>query len=206
MLYRYGTFIHRRARLVLIISALALIAAAVVGVGAFGKLKGGGFDDPAADSTRAQQLVDERFGGDSNLVLLVHAKSGTVDDATVAQSGRALTDALSGEPNVRNVASYWSLQVPALKSTDGADAMVLAHIDGDDTQMRDRAEVLIDKYATDRGPVTVQAGGQAAVTVDVNGQVASSLAVAEGIAVPLTLILLILVFGSVVSAVLPLII
>jgi RND superfamily putative drug exporter len=206
MLYRYGAFIHRHARLVLIISALALIAAAVVGVGAFGKLKSGGFDDPAADSTKAQKLVDERFGGDSNLVLLVHAKSGTVDDQAVAQSGQALTGALSGEPNVRNVASYWSLKLPALKSTDGADAMVLAHIDGDDTQVRDRAETLIDRYATDRGPVTVLAGGPAGVTVDVNGQVASSLALAEGIAVPLTLILLILVFGSVVSAFLPLII
>src|SRR4051794_15691126 len=134
MLYRYGTFIHRHARLVLIISALALIAAAAVGVGAFGKLKSGGFGDPAADSTKAQKVVDERFGGDSNLVLLIHAKSGTVDDQAVAQSGQALTDALSGEPNVRNVASYWSLKLPALKSTDGVDAMVLAHIDGDDTQ------------------------------------------------------------------------
>src|SRR5690349_17168289 len=161
MLHSYGTFIHRHARLVLIISALALIAAAVVGVGAFGKLKSGGFDDPASDSTKAQRLVDDRFGGDSNLVLLVHAKSGTADDQAVAQSGRALTEALKGEPDVHNVASYWSLQLPALKSTDGADAIVLAHIDGDDTQIRDRAEVLIDRYATDRGPVTVRAGGRA---------------------------------------------
>jgi putative drug exporter of the RND superfamily len=206
MLHRYGTFIHRHARLVLIISAVALIAAAVVGLGAFGKLKSGGFDDPASDSTKAQRLVDDRFGGDSNLVLLVHAKSGTADDQAVVQSGRALTDALKAEPGVRNVASYWSLQLPALRSTDGTDAIVLAHIDGDDTHVRDRAEVLIDRYATDRGPVTVRAGGRAGTTVDVNGQVGSSLALAEGIAVPLTLILLILVFGSVVSALLPLII
>ena len=56
------------------------------------------------------------------------------------------------------------------------------------------------------GPVrcTIQAGGQLGVGNDVTNQVAKDLAIAESIAVPLTLILLLLAFGSVVAAVLPL--
>src|SRR5689334_21549952 len=204
MLHRYGTFIYRRARLVLVISALLLIGAVAVGMGAFGQLKGGGFNDPAAESTTARALTDSRFGGASNLVLLVHGKSGGVDAPAVADAGKALAANLSRESGVNDVVSYWTTGAPALKSEDGADGLVLAHVDGDENQIRDRAQVLIDRYAVDGSAVTVQAGGLDATNVDVNGQVGTSLAIAEAIAVPLTLLLLILAFGSVVSAMLPL--
>ena len=84
MLHRYGEFVVRRARLLLVISGVVLVAAAVFGAGAFGKLKNGGFDDPATQSSQAQQLIDQKYGGQSNLILLVTAKSGTVDAPSVA--------------------------------------------------------------------------------------------------------------------------
>ncbi|MFG2044198.1 MMPL family transporter [Dactylosporangium sp. NPDC048998] len=204
MLYRYGTFIHRRARLVLVVAVLLLAAAGVAGVGVFARLEGGGFDDPASESSRAQRLIDERFGGRPNLVLLAHAASGSVDAPDAAAAGRDLVTALQGEPGVRDVVSYWAIGATELRSADGADTIVLAHVDGDETQRRDRAEALIARYAADGPALTVRAGGEAATNVDVNAQVARSLAIAEAIAVPLTLLLLIVVFGSVVSALLPL--
>src|SRR5437764_15301119 len=94
MLYRYGKFIVRRARLLLVISGVVLIAASVFGAGAFGKLKNGGFDDPATQSSQAQQMIDKQYGGQSNLVLLVTARTGTVDDPGVAAAGRRLDAAL----------------------------------------------------------------------------------------------------------------
>ncbi|WP_433044808.1 MMPL family transporter [Dactylosporangium sp. CS-033363] len=204
MLYRYGSFIHRRARLVLIVSLLLLIGAGVAGAGAFGKLQGGGFDDPASDSSRAQRLIDEQFGGRPNLILLAHADGGTVDGSDAAAAGKDLTAALGREAGVRDVVSYWTTGLPDLRSADGTDALVLAHVDGTETERRERAAELIDRYAVDAGPLTVAAGGEAAVNVDVNTQVGRSLAIAEAIAVPLTLLLLIIVFGSLVSALLPL--
>ncbi|MEU7866953.1 MMPL family transporter [Dactylosporangium sp. NPDC049140] len=193
MLHRYATFIHRRARIVLVVSLLLLVAAGVAGAGAFGRLQGGGFDDPASDSSKAQRIIDEKFGGRPNLVLLAP----TADE----RAGRELTDRLSREPGVRDVVSYWTTGAPELRSADGTDAMVLAHVDGDENERRERTRTLIDRYAAGG---SVRAGGEAAVNVDVNAQVARSLAIAEAIAVPLTLLLLILVFGSVVSALLPL--
>ena len=49
-----------------------LVAAVIGGGGVFGKLKGGGFEDPAAESTKARIYLDERLGaGDPNIVLVV---------------------------------------------------------------------------------------------------------------------------------------
>jgi putative drug exporter of the RND superfamily len=206
MLYRYGHFVARHARALLVVSALAMIVAAVVGFGAFGKLKNGGFDDPSAQSTKAQQLIDARFGGQTNLALLVTARSGTVDDAAVADAGRSLTGSLRTEPGVTDVVSYWSTGATGLRSTDRTQALVLGHIQGGDDQVMTRAQALIDRYAGARGPVTIRAGGVAGTSVDVNTAVKGSLAIAESIAVPLTLLLLVLAFGSIVAALLPLVI
>ena len=52
--------------------------------------------------------------------------------------------------------------------------------------------------------MTVLAGGPAGINQDVTNQVTKSLAIAEAIAVPLTLVLLLFAFGSLVSALLPL--
>ena len=68
MLQRYGEFVVRRARLLLVISGVVLIAAAVFGAGAFGKLKNGGFNDPNTASSRAQQMINDQYGGQTNLV------------------------------------------------------------------------------------------------------------------------------------------
>lgn len=204
MLHRYGQFVVKRARLLLAVAAVALIAAGIFGGGAFGKLKNGGFTDPAAASTQAQQVIDDRFGGETNLVLLVTAKDGTVDSAAVAAAGKDLASRLSGESTVTGVVSYWSTGIPSLKSQDGTQAIVLGHVTGDESQFTTRAKDLVARYAVDGTAISVRAGGQAGTYGDVNSKVTSSLAIAEAIAVPLTLILLIIAFGSVVSALLPL--
>jgi RND superfamily putative drug exporter len=204
MLHRYGDFVVRRARLLLVISGLLLAAAGVFGTGAFGSLKNGGFDDPAAESSRARQLIEARYQGEVNLVLLVTGKSGPVDDPAVATAGKQLTTQVAAEPDVTNVLSYWTVGAPSLKSTDGRQAILLGHINGDDGQLVTRSKALVSKYATEHPEFSVLAGGQAGTFRDVNTEVTTSLAVAEAIAVPLTLVLLILAFGSVVSALLPL--
>jgi putative drug exporter of the RND superfamily len=204
MLHRYGTFVTRRARILLVLAGIFLIAAGYLGTGAFGKLKNGGFQDPQAESTRAERLIDAQFGGGTNLVLLVTAKNGTVDGAAAAAAGRRLTQALSGEAGVSGIASYWSTGAPDLRSTDGRQALVVGHLAGDQNQVLDRSKELFAAYAGDRGPVTVLAGGTGGISQDVNTQVTRSLAIAESIAVPLTLLLLVLAFGSLVAALLPL--
>src|SRR5438874_1427589 len=130
MLQRYGEFVVRRARLLLVISGVVLVAAAVFGAGAFGKLKNGGFDDPATQSSQAQQLIDQKYGGQSNLVLLVTAKAGTVDAPSVAAAGKELADKLSHEQYVTGVFSYWATGAARRESGHGTLALRVGHVPG----------------------------------------------------------------------------
>ena len=201
MFARLGSWTVRRTRLVLALAVVAIVACSALGAGAFGVLKGGGFSDPAAESTRAQRLLDSRFGGGPDLVLLVTPRAGGVDGPAAVRAGTALASGLAGEPGVSGVTSYWTSRVPTLRAADGRSALVLAHVDEDD-----RAAELIDRYSVGTAAVTVRAGGGAAVGGDISGQVSSDLALAEAIAVPITMVLLVLAFGSVVAALLPLVI
>jgi RND superfamily putative drug exporter len=81
----------RRRRIVLVVTGLLVVVAGVVGTGVFDKLSGGGFQDPDAESSRAADLLESRFdAGDPDLVLLVTARNGTVDDPDVAAAGGEL--------------------------------------------------------------------------------------------------------------------
>ena len=205
MFERIAELAIRRARLVLIIAVVATALMGALGSGAFTKLLGGGFDDPASQSTRARDLIDKEFGGETNLVLLVRAGDGRVDTPSAEQNGKALVASLKKEKTLANVVSYWDTRSAQLLSEDGREAMVLAHVNGDPTQQQKNAKSLLDEYdGTYNNALTVRAGGVAAVGNDMSTQVVEDLELAETIAIPLTLILLLLVFGSVVAALLPL--
>nr|WSY57359.1 MMPL family transporter [Streptomyces sp. NBC_00886] len=205
MFERIAELAIRRSRLVLVVAVVAVALMGVLGAGAFGKLLGGGYDDPASQSSRAAKVIDRKFGGETNLVLLVRAAEGRVDAPAAQQSGRALMADLMKDQNLENVISYWGTGSPDLRSKDGREAMVLAHVKGDDTERDENAKSVIDAYT---GPyedtLTVRAGGGAAVTSEMGTQSGEDLVLAESIAVPLTLLLLLLVFGSMVAALLPL--
>ncbi|MGW4735093.1 MMPL family transporter [Streptomyces shenzhenensis] len=205
MFERIAELAIRRSRLVLVVAVVALALMSAVGAGAFDKLKGGGFDDPASPSTRAAKVIDEKFGGETNLVLLVRSPDGRIDTPAARESGQALVADLKEEKGLSNVVSFWETNSPDLRSEDGREAMVLAHVTGDATQQQDNAQEVLDTYTgAYQDTLTVQAGGGAAVGAGLSQQVVDDLVLAEAIAVPLTLVLLLFVFGSVVAALLPL--
>jgi RND superfamily putative drug exporter len=197
--------IVRRRRLVLALAALFAALAATLGGGVADKLSSGGFDDPSAPSTRAKEIVEERFGGGvANLVLVATAADGTVDSPASAAAGAALTARLAAEPGITNVASYWSLQAPPLRSEEGNRALVLARIAGDEDAVRDRIEELGPAYSVPSGALSTVVTGEAEVFRQVGETVESDLKRAELIALPVTLLLLVLVFSGLVAAALPL--
>uniref|UniRef100_A0AAU2VN80 MMPL family transporter n=1 Tax=Streptomyces sp. NBC_00008 TaxID=2903610 RepID=A0AAU2VN80_9ACTN len=207
MFERIAELAVRRPRLILVVAVVAVALMGVLGSGTFGKLLGGGYDDPASPSTRAGKVIDEKFGGETNLVLLVRAAEGRVDAPAARQDGRALLAGLRKEKNLENVVSFWDTGSAALRSRDGREAMVLAHVKGNDTERDENAKSVIDAYTGPyRDGLTVRAGGAAAVTSEMGTQSGKDLLLAEGIAVPLTLLLLLVVFGSAVAALLPLVI
>ena len=126
-----GRFVVRRARLVLVAAMLAVVGFGVLGVGAFGELQTGGFQDPGAESTIAQTLTDQRFGGSDGVVLLVHAEAGTVDGTSARAAGAEAARRLAAVPGVSNVVSYWQTRDPGLRSKDGRYALILGSAKSD---------------------------------------------------------------------------
>jgi RND superfamily putative drug exporter len=210
MLTSVARLVTTRARFVLVGAVVFFALAAALGGGVADRLLTGGFEDPASESSQAADLLDERFGtGVPNLVLLVTAEDGDVDSPAVAQAGRDLTDRLAAEPDVVNVVSYWSEGgAPPLRTEDGDRALIVGRIDGaDDDAIEDRIAELTPQFRTeagDAGPITVGVGGYAETFHEVGTTLEEDLPRAELIALPITLILLVLIFGSVVAATLPL--
>jgi RND superfamily putative drug exporter len=202
MFTRIGHLVTRHARAVLVITVLLLIGAGAYGFTAFGKLKTQGFNDPNSDSSQAQSLIGSQFGGQTNLVFLVTANSGTVDDPAAKQAGADLSRRLASDTSLTEVASYFTTSAPSMRSDDGRYAIAVAHTSSDSTKT---IEALRDRYAGDAGAVKVTVGGAAAFGRDINQQIGKDLALAESIAVPLILILLVFAFGSVIAALLPLV-
>ena len=209
MLVRLGRFAVARRTSVLVGTAVFFLVAAGLGGGVASRLSSGGFDDPASESSRAAEQIKHEFGKqEPDLVFLVRAERGTVDDAAVGAAARTLTDNLAAEKKVARAVSYWSLgSPPPLRSKDGRDALVLVALHGDEDHVQNAARELSPKYATTgSGPITVRVGGFAEVFRQVNHQVEADLLRAELIAFPITLLLMVLVFGSVVAAGLPLVV
>ncbi|NUP34578.1 MAG: MMPL family transporter, partial [Streptomycetaceae bacterium] len=149
MLERIGTLTATRARTVLAVAAVLVLAAAALGFGAFGALKSEGFDDPASDSYKAKQAVEQTFGGSPNLLVEVRARGQSVDTPAVADAGRRLTTALAAQPGYQDVMSYWTTGSPALKAKDGTRALVVANAKDDVAELPQAAR---DAVAADLGP------------------------------------------------------
>ncbi|HWE67970.1 MAG TPA: MMPL family transporter, partial [Acidimicrobiales bacterium] len=187
-------------------TGLFIVVAAVFGGNVSSRLSQGGFDAPSEQSVHAANVLAARFhNGEDNIVLLVHARSGTVDRADVAAAGTALTRRLAAQPHMANVMSYWSLDsVPILRAAQGTEALVVGRIVGDQNQVVQREPAIAAALSHPAGPISVSVGGFGAAFHEVNTVVEHDLLRAEAFAVPLTLLLLLFVFGSLVSAAMPL--
>jgi len=206
MFTRLGHLAVRRRGVLLALTLVFLVVAGVIGGGVFSKLSAGGFEDPAAESTRAAEVLSEEFdAGAVDLVLVARASSGNVDDDEVAAAGTALTDELARHQGVLQAFSYWSVgRPPPLRSQAGDKALVLIRLAGDEAEVDATADEITEEYAGDRGPLSFGVGGTTAVFKEVSETIEADLARAESIALPVTLILLVIIFGSVIAALLPL--
>ncbi len=198
--------VSRRPWGVLVAALFFLVMSVIAGAGVSDRLQNGGANDPASESSRAAEVLDREFpGARPNLVLHVRS-SASVDDPAVAAAGAALARRLADEDTIVGVTSYWQTKSPSLRSTDGHEALILARIEGDETAAGKALDQLRPEYRGTHDGLTVRLGGQTAIFADSQDRVAEDLLKAELIALPITLLVLVFVFGSVVAALLPLLV
>jgi RND superfamily putative drug exporter len=187
-------------------TGLFVVVAALFGGNVSSTLSQGGFDAPSEQSVHAANVLASEFHtGSDNIVLLVRAASGTVDSPAVRAAGQALTDRLAAQPHMTNVMSYWSLDsVPILRTANRSGALIVGRITGDQNAVVQREAVIAAAVGHPGGPLTVEVGGFGAAFHEVDHVVEHDLLRAEAVAVPLTFILLLFVFGGLVAAAMPL--
>ena len=200
-------FSVRRPWVVAVLAIIAFVVAGALGGDVQDSLISGGFDDPNSESSAAATIVAEEFdAGAPDVVVLFTAPDG-VDDPDAVTAATSLVDDLAGRDEVRTAVSYWALgNAPPLRSTNGDHAVALLRLEGSESERLDIAgELREELHDTELADGTlVRLGGFSAVFSEVNEVIEHDLVRAELVAFPITLILLILIFGSVVAASLPL--
>jgi len=203
-------FVILRRWIVIAVSLLGVAVAGALGGGVADKLSLGGFGDPDSESFRAADvLADEFAASTADLVLVVTADGGDVDAGGANEAGLALTEEISAEEGVSGVVSHWGIglgELSPLRSADGSQALLVASLEGDEDDLVHRSGELSEEYSGARGPLSVQVTGRGEVTRQVSEQSESDLQRAEALSLPITLIALVVVFGSLVAAFLPLVV
>jgi len=170
-----------------------------VGLGAFAPraehaLSGAGWEAAGSDSVAAREAIDETFAGQGPYALMtvIHG-AGNLDSAIL----RA-TAILEDDPRVAGVA-------PAQRSGDGRTVILNAGAAASPTEMVRAADELKGELAALSGDgVTVSLTGAPGMWSDFNEANKTAMLKSELLSWPLTLAILLLAFGSLVAAGLPL--
>ena len=183
--------------------------AAVYGGGVHSKLSTGGFADPGAESSHAAAAVTREFpqSGQSDFVIVVTATAGTVNDSRIGAVGNEITKRLSSSTGVLTASSYWSLgKLEQLRSRDSRQALIIASLHGSDNDKLELAATLSPRFSSNGPIVTTMVTGRPEVTRQLSDQAEKDLKKADLITAPFTFLALLLVFGSMIAAGLPLIV
>ncbi|HUO38208.1 MAG TPA: MMPL family transporter, partial [Mycobacterium sp.] len=194
-------------RRIIAVAVLVMVAAGIFGIPVTESLSAGGFHDPASESWKAARLRSEKFGqGDMQMILAVTSDAG-VESPAARAVGTDLIDRLKASPYVADVTSVWTASpsaARALISKDGKTGLIIAGITGGESGAQKHAKLLADQLVRDRDGVTVRASGEAIAYVQVNEQNEKDLLLMESIAIPLSFLVLVWVFGGLLTAALPL--
>ncbi|MFC6935880.1 MMPL family transporter [Actinomadura yumaensis] len=201
---RLALALVRRARLVLVLAALAVAAAAPFAWNVASHMSSGGFADAGAESSRADAALARGAGpGVPNLVLVAAAPR-PVDDPGVRRDGAAFTRrvaALAGAGTP--VTSYWDGGGPALRSRDGRTALVALRLRGGEDERRRAARKLVPRVTGRHGALRVSAAGAEAAGLAAQDLSERDLRRSELMSLAPTFALLALVFGGLVAGALP---
>jgi len=195
-----GRFTYRRRWPILAATIVAITFAGGWGTGVFGALGAGGFEDPGSESYRAEQEAGANLERDAaDVVLLYTSADQTVDDPAFRD---AVEESLARIPAgyVVGATTYWSTGSTQFVSEDRRSTYAVLQLEG--------GEEAYDQIAADLArpvdSITVQRGGNIPLDEDINSEIERDIQRAETLSLPIVLVLLVVIFGGLVAASLPL--
>ena len=206
-----GRFIVRRKKSVLIVFIVGILAAGGIGSLSFSKLDSGGYSDLNSDSAKAYEYLTDKFKvQEPAAILVIDTGERTVNDPAVVAEAAALEAKVKSVSNVDRTLSYWTTGgAPSMKAADDKAAFlfIFSSPDSNDWAALEKiGKEVQEKFDGKQGNFTVYASGAGVITNAINSKIKEDLLLAEAIAIPLTFILLIFVFGAMVASAMPLVV
>ncbi|QCB52669.1 MMPL family transporter [Rhodococcus sp. PAMC28707] len=185
------------------IAVVVVALSGIWGLGVFGKLSEGGFIDPGSEAAEVSELVAGLGQQTPDIVAIYTAPEGkSIDD--IAPDVTSVLDAFQNKYAVANVTSYWTADTGTkqfLVSKDRTKALATVTL-GPDSGITFATFGEIPPQLEVPG-VTSQFAGGSVVGVSFSQTLQEDLVRSEAIAIPITLVLLIVIFGGVVAAAVP---
>jgi RND superfamily putative drug exporter len=209
MFARWGRFVYR-FRWATLAGSGVLLAISVAGLLMGGTLTSGGPLTSNLESARAGNLItsDLKSGSPatSNFVLIFSSTTLSVSDPAFKDAVTAALAPIQGDPRISSIITPYNAPnarvAQAFTSTNGHQALVSVDLKSTGMQARKDYDALRAQVHSDT--LTVMGTGFVAINEAFNKTLEADLQRAEFVTLPLTLLLLVIIFASLVAAGLPL--
>ncbi|MGB2571275.1 MMPL family transporter [Micromonospora citrea] len=202
----WGRVVVRARWAVLAAAAVLMVVGTTWGVGVFGELTGGGFDDPASESSRAAQRATAELGRQgADVIVLWSSDTATVDQPAFRDPVADAVTTLRQRAEVATVTTWYDTSAPALVATDRKATYGVVKLAGADEDTR-IAQYERLRPALDAPGLRTEIGGTVAFQYEANTRTTEDITRAELLSMPVLLVLLVLIFGGLVAATTPLVI
>ena len=214
MFSRWGEFAYQHRRVIpLVVVAVIILLYLTFGMRLSDRMSQEGWDDPNSDSTTAAAIEARTFGRDNNgdVILLFTAETGTIDESPeFGHIQEYLTNLLANHPDqIDHITSYFDKRVDRLISQDKRTTFAAIALKGNgDQTLKDFRAIEVQLAGAGRmfPGVSTQIAGATAVADALDEGMSRDISRAEFYALPAVALLLLVVFGSLVAACMPLIV
>ena len=210
MFEKLGHVIVRRRKAMVILFIVSVLTAGTVGTMIFSRLDSGGYSNPNSDSYQVYNYLNKNLNvADPNIVVVVDSGNLPITDPTVAAKAQLLETEMAKAPGVTKVVSYWNTGgEKTLAASDGKAAYILVYGGGEafTPESQEMGAYFQKNFDGKRDGLTIYSGGVGVVGNAINKKIADDLKIAEAISIPLTFILLVMVFGAMAASAMPLLV
>ncbi len=201
---RFGAAMAGRARVVFGVWLVVLIALGAAAPSVFSSLAGAGWQADGSDSVRVRELAQQHFGGNSSAAVqvVIHSDTETVDSPRVRAVLREIGGVFAGDGRFGAVVAP---QSGMSISPDGHTGILVAGANASPDDMVRAVDAHKDSLTALSGDgIEVYPTGASALWSDFNKANHDAMLKAEMLSWPVTLAIMVVAFGSLVAAGLPL--
>jgi len=201
---RLGAAMAVNATWVFGVWVIVLIALGAAAPTVFNSLAGAGWQANGSESVRVRELAEEHFGGNSSAAVqvVVHSDTQQISDASMQKTVAEATAVFAADPRFGEIIA----PQPGLSiSPDGHTGIMIAGANaGTDDMVKAVDELKEELTALSGDGIEVYPTGSSALWSDFNKANHDAMIKAEMFSWPVTLAIMVLAFGSLVAAGLPL--